>query len=166
MHQSGQLRIYRSDNPRTFRIAGPEQLTPLPLRDHHFLRVDVSLELASTPDGVRLKVRESSYQYQFDAAGNQWVFRYDYERNPPNHYPAGHLHIRGTLVENCLSSDHLLEDLHFPILRSSIEAVIRLLHEQFGIKCNTAASLWRPMLALSEELFLDIAHKPLSGPRK
>ncbi len=168
MHSTGQLKLKAGPRAGTFDIAGPNLVGPLPLRDGHFLRVSVSLMLAKTTDGIRMKVVEASYQYQLDETNDSWVFRYDYERNPPNRYPAGHLHIRGTLHQKCLPRGSMqeLEDVHFPILRCSIEAVIRLLADQFQVSCTTARSFWRPVLALSEELFLAMAHKPLSGPAK
>jgi hypothetical protein len=162
------LKLKTGPRAGTFNIAGPNLIGPLPLRDGGFLRVTVSLVLANTADGIRMKVEEASYQYQLDETNDSWVFRYDYERNPPNHYPAGHLHIRGTLHQECLPRGDVqqLEDVHFPILRCSIEAVIRLLAEQFQVRCNTPRSYWRPVLALSEDLFLAMAHRPLSGPAK
>jgi len=100
-----------------------------------------------------MKVEDANYQYQLDRQGDCWIFRYDYERNPPNEYPPSHLHIRGNLHEICLPPAKQLEDIHFPVLRGSIESVIRLL-VQFGVRCNKAQSFWRPVLALSEGLFL------------
>jgi hypothetical protein len=58
-----------------------------------------------------------------------------------------------------------LERVHFPTGRISIEAVIRLLIEQFGLEARTRPETWRPVLAASEEEFLKIAHRDISGPR-
>jgi hypothetical protein len=45
-----------------------------------------------------------------------------------------------------------------------MEGVIRLLADQFGVPCNEPPEVWRPVLAEAEQTFLDIAHRPLSGP--
>jgi hypothetical protein len=165
MHRDGQLTLKAGPRPNTFQLSAPGIVDALPLRDKRFLRFTMTLILAETKDGTRLKVEDASYQYQNDKHGEQWIFRYDYQRAPENQHPPSHLHVRGAFVENgCLPGKKLLEDVHFPMLRTSFESVIRLLHEQFGVECNTHRSFWRPLLALSERLFLDIAHKPLSGP--
>jgi hypothetical protein len=140
---------------------GPED--PLPLNDGRFLRVSVTLLLAPTKDVLRLKVEESSYQYQMDTEGERWIFRYDYLRHPRHPYPASHLQIRGRLFEDCLPERTPLERIHFPDSRVPIEAVIRVLAEQFGVPCHQPPEIWRPVLAESERTFLGIAHRPLSG---
>ena len=62
-----------------------------------------------------MKVRSSSFQYQLDPGGDEWIFRYDYLRNPPEPYPASHLQIRGMLIG---LRDLNLERVHFPTQRS------------------------------------------------
>jgi hypothetical protein len=57
-----------------------------------------------------------------------------------------------------------LKDIHFATGRVSLEAVIRTLVEQFHIPTRTEKAFWRPILAVSEEDFLKVAHQPLSGP--
>ena len=96
--------------------------------------------------------------------GDRWIFRYDYNRESPDQHPTAHLHVRGSLSENCLAADLALERIHFSTNRISIEAVIRLLIEQFNMTSNSPPEIWRPLLAESEALFLQIAHKSLSGP--
>lgn len=137
---------------------------PLPLNDGRYLRLVVTLFLASTAQGRRLKVEEASYQYQIDKGGKQWVFRYDYRREPPEPRPAAHLQIRGKLTEACLPPDTPLARVHFPVGRFSLESVIRLLIQEFGVRTNSTATLWKPVLAESERGFLAISHRPLSGP--
>jgi len=117
-----------------------------------------------TAHGPRVKVKSSSFQYQADQNGDRWIFRYDYLRQPPQPQPSAHLHVRGSLLEPCLSSGSALEDIHFPTQRVSLEAVIRLLIEQFGVHPNESVEIWRPVLAESEAAFLGIAHQSLSGP--
>jgi hypothetical protein len=92
--------------------------------------------------------------------------RYDYLREPGlDGHPQAHLQVRGGLVETgVLRPSHPLERVHFPTGRVSIEGVIRLLADQFGLPCNESPEVWRPVLAEAERMFLDIAHRPLSGP--
>jgi hypothetical protein len=137
---------------------------PLPLRDGKFLRATILLYLDQTQEGERLKIQESSYQCQADALGERWIVRYDYLRYPPSPYPGAHLQIRGELAEPCLPPERPLSRVHFPVGRVSLEAVIRLLADQFGVPTNEPSAVWRPVLAESERAFLEIAHRPLSGP--
>lgn len=124
----------------------------------------MTLFLTDTTDGSRVKVETSSLQYQMDETGDRWIFRYDYVREPPEPHPSAHIHVRGSLIEPCLAAKQSLEDVHFPTNRVSIESVIRLLIEQFAVPPNNAPEIWRPLLAESEALFMQIAHKALSGP--
>lgn len=141
--------------------AGPED--PLPLRDKRFLRLSITLQLVPTPEGHRLKVFESSYQYQIDPQGERWIFRYDYLRHPPRPHPAAHFQIRGSLTEpDCLPLRTPLERVHFPTHRVSLEAVIRLLADQFRVPCQEPPESWHPVLDESERYFLAIAHPPVA----
>lgn len=157
---------YRKDDRRHAVLggmAGPHD--PLRLRNGHFLKIVVALHLTETEHGPRLKVRDSSYQYQLDQLGTDWVFRYDYERTPIGHHPAAHMHVRGSLsASDALAEGHPLERVHFPTQRASFEAILRLLIEQFRIEAASPAEIWRPVLAAAEGLFAEIAHQPLSGP--
>jgi hypothetical protein len=137
---------------------------PLRLTDGRLLRLTIVLYLEETRYGSRLKVDDASYQYQLDRIGDQWVFRYDYLRNPPAPHPASHLQIRGQLTEDVLPSRTPLERMHFPVGRLSMEAVIRLLIDQFGVPSRERPEIWRPVLAETEASFLTIAHRALSGP--
>lgn len=142
----------------------PAPTDPLKLTDGRFLKITVFLHLAETENGRRLKVRDSSYQYQLDSDGRDWVFRYDYKRDPEHQYPPAHLHVRGALNSDALPIKLPLERIHFPTPRVSLEAVIRLLAEGFGVPCNEPPEVWRPVLAEAEHLFSEIAHQPISGP--
>jgi hypothetical protein len=144
--------------------SGPED--PLPLNDGRFLRLPMTLYFERMPDGPRVKVRGSSFQYQADKNGDRWIFRYDYVRQPPDPHPSTHLHINGSLYEPCLSHGISLKDIHFPTDRIALEAVIRLLIEQFDVPTNFDEHIWRPLLAESEALFKEIAHRSLSGPSR
>lgn len=168
MHSSGGVRLIQLSKERTVKAIGgwkgPED--PIPLNDGRFLRISITLYLEETKDkGPRVKVSKSSFQYQADKLGDKWIFRYDYVRQPPDPHPADHLHINGSLAVPCLRDGQLLSGVHFPTDRIAIEAVIRLLIEQFGVPCNRN-DVWRSVLAESEALFKDIRHQSISGPPK
>ena len=142
---------------------GPDD--PVRLTNGLYLKLLVSLYLEDTPEGRRCKVRQSSFQYQIDPEGERWVFRYDYLRTPPEPHPGMHVQVRGRLSEpDCLPVDRPLERVHFPTNRISLEAVIRLLIEQFELPPRSPDNIWRPLLASSEAAFLEIAHRAISGP--
>jgi hypothetical protein len=161
------LQLFNGQRPNTYVLSGRgEYGTPLLLTDGRFLRLLITLTIADTPDGPRLKVVDSAFQYQMDASNDRWIFRYEYERNPPRNRPPTHFHLRGNLVEDCLSDAMPLERVHFPAIRISLESVIRLLIEQFKVHPNEPRSVWRRLLTESEREFIKIAHRPLSGPRR
>lgn len=146
-------------------LGGRHARDPLKLNDGRYLRLAAHVYLDPSGRDNFLRVEETSYQYQLDTDGDQWVFRYDYLRNPPHAYPAAHIQIRGDLAERAASPTPL-ERLHWPTGRVSLEAVIRLLAEQFHVRCNQPPEVWRPALAESERDFLQVAHRPLSGPER
>ena len=168
MAEQETVRITVAANPNT-RVIGVRR-QPLLLRNGHYLRLTVTLSLDDTPDKEpkrRLRVYSSSYQYQADQDGERWIVRYDYERVPDSVHPCSHVHVRATLPPDCqesLPKGATLERIHIPTGRVSIEAVIRMLVEQFGIKTNCPSEVWRPILAESEEEFERIAHRHRSGP--
>ena len=143
-------------------MGGPQD--PLRLRDGNYLKVVSFLYLANTENGTRLKVRDSSYQYQLDTDGHDWIFRYDYERDASDRHPPAHVHVRGQLSAEVIGKDRPLERVHLPTTRVSFEAVLRLLAEQFEVPTATPSEIWRPVLAEAEQLFAAIANQPLSGP--
>lgn len=128
----------------------PLRTDPIPLNNGHYLRLTISLFLESG----KLKVDKSSYQYQLDPEKtSRWIFRYDYARVPLDVYPPSHLQINGLLREQA-SVLLGLPDIHFPVNRISLEAVIRILIEQFKIKCNDPKH-WYKVLEESERLFME-----------
>lgn len=133
------------------------------MRNGHYLRLAVNLRIDGTDDGPRLQVRDSSYQYQLDSKGKDWVFRYDYEREPTDEHPPAHLHVRANPVAP-IQTPRPFERLHFPAMRTSFESIMRLLIVQFGIQPAKPPDTWRAVLAESELFFNEIAHTPLSGP--
>jgi len=134
------------------------------LNDNNLMRLSIILFREQYKDGHRMKVEQARYQYQCDDIGKRWIFRYDYVREPKDQHPATHLQVRGQLAETVSLHKGMLERVHFPSGRISIESVIRLLIEQFDVPPNAAPETWRRVLAESERIFEDIAHRPLSGP--
>jgi len=133
---------------------------PVRLRNGRWLRVSVALWLAETAHGPRLKVSESSYQYQDDREGEREIVRYDYLRQPNRNEPASHINIYGTLtVPGVLPPGQLLSRVHLPAGRVPLEAVLRMLVDDLKVPPATDEGVWRPVLAASEEMFLEIAHR-------
>ena len=137
---------------------------PLLLNDGRFFRLSILLYRESTDRGVRMRVSESSFQYQEDQDGECWIFRYDYLRRPPEDIPGAHVQIRGSLLEDCLPRGTPLERIHFPTMRVSLEAVIRLLAKEFTVRCNEDDAVWKPALDETERAFFDIQHLPVGSP--
>jgi hypothetical protein len=136
----------------------------------------IGLFIADTPDGRRVKVSDSAYQYQLDADPDSkaWVFRYDYIRDPstryktsePYPYPQAHLQVNGNLAVKATLPKGSLAHVHFPTRRMPLEGIIRLLaeREQFGVPCAESPDVWRPLLTAAEAEFLSIAHDAPLGP--
>lgn len=142
-------------------------LRPLPLRDGRWLRLSMSVYLDDTPGGRRLKASKSSFQYQArpEPDTDDWIFRYDYLRDPAGRYPAAHVQINADLrVAGVLPDIKPLSRVHFPTDRVPLEAVIRLLAEDFDVPCAQPPEVWRRMLAEAERFFREIAHRPPFGP--
>lgn len=159
------LDLQQGDRKNNYILSG-RSFEPMALTDKRYLRIYMGLAIHKTKDGPRLKVLNSGFQYQADTNGKEWIFRYDYERNPVRPHPPTHFHLRGTLVENCLPAGKALDDIHFPATRVSLEAVIRLLIDQFQVRARTSRSHWRKLLTESEKAFMAIAHKALSGANR
>lgn len=136
------------------------QRGPVKLCNRAFLPVWMSLFLETTDEGERLKVKEASFQYQLDLEGKQWVWRYDYVRESSGRHPAGHLQVNAVPVEKVSLPRKVLANAHFPTGRVSLEAMIRLLIDGFGVRPNQDREVWEPVLLESEGLFLEVAHIP------
>lgn len=142
-------------------------ITPLPLRNDRWLRIAISLFVDDAEHGRRLKSSTSSFQYQARPEPDtpDWIFRYDYLRDPRDRYPAAHLQVNGQLrVDGVLPDIKPLSRVHFPTDRVPLEAVLRLLGEDFEVPCAQPPQVWRPMLAEAEKVFREIAHRPPFGP--
>ena len=133
------------------------------LTNNHYLRLVIALYL---PDGEdrHLRTSLSVHQYQASQADSEWVFRYDYKRDPQgNRHPAAHLHVNARLKTKGVSTKLPFDRVHFYTGRPTLEGTIRLLIEQFEVSSNSEPEVWRPALHESETSFLDVAHRPLPG---
>jgi len=110
-----------------------------------------------------------------DPNTKNWIFRYDYIRDPTAHYkdslpypyPQAHLQINAALsIGDVRLPKGSLEHIHFPTRRMPLEGVIRLLAEeqQFGVPAADPPEIWRPLLSAAESEFLAIAHDAPLGP--
>lgn len=151
--------------PERTRIIGVLR-QPLSLNDGRYLSFLQRLQIDYDDEKKinKMRVYQARFQYQHDYEGEQWIFRYDYLRTARDRHPQSHLNIRGYLAEDCAPDGAGLKDVHWPTGRISLEAIIRCLVEQFSVPTNRDPSFWRPVLAESERLFNEIAHKTISGP--
>lgn len=149
-------------------LGGPAGTSdPILLTDGRYLRIAVSLFVDRSDVRGYMRVRKASYQYQADRAGSDWIFRYDYLRQPgPNLQPTAHLQVNGDLrVPEVLEDPTPLGRIHFPTGRISLDAVIRVLAERFHLPTNELPDVWRSALAGSEPSFHEEADQH-SGSRE
>ena len=164
LHPQGHLYLERGPNKKRGTLGG---LHPtLLLNNDRFLRLSIVLELFDTADGTRMKVTKSSFCYQSDFDGKEWIVRYEYDRNPPHPHPAAHLHLNAAALDDYCPKHRPLSKIHFPTRRMPLEAMIRLLVDQFEVQCNEPEEVWRPVVTEAEVAFLKIAHEVASGPSK
>lgn len=103
------VRMWRGPDPNRAMLGGlgNQGRSPVALRDGRYLRVMAACYLDVDDErGPLLKIAESSFQYQVDEAGDDWIVRYDYLREPDEDpHPTAHLQIRGELHADVLSPD-------------------------------------------------------------
>lgn len=131
-----------------------------------YVRLVVSLFLEPGAADSFLRTSMSLFQYQLDEAGDDWVFRYEYKREPEpgDSRPVGHVHVRGHLTsKGVLARKQTLERVHLPCGRPTIESVIRLLIDDFGVPPDAPDEVWRPLLAETEREFLKVAHRAVAA---
>ena len=165
-HQQGSVHLTKSrkTEQRTATLYGglrPDE-SAARLSNDFYLKIVVSLFLGA--DGY-LRVGISQFQYQKDPEGDDWIFRFDYERDPgEKRYPGAHLHVNGKLkASDSLPRKKLLEHVHFPVVRPSLETTLRLLMEQFDVTSVNDSSIWRPAFAEAERIFMEHVHQPSPG---
>lgn len=135
------------------------------LNNGRWLQVAMTLHVEA--DSQRLKVLGSVFQYLWEDDDRAEVFRYDYGRAQRDAHPSAHLNVHGELdARDALPAGQPLKAVHFPTGRTSLEAVIRLLIEEFKIEANEVPETWRAALTTSEAQFWEIAHIPTSGPSR
>jgi hypothetical protein len=137
------------------------------LNDGRFLRVAISLFIDYS-DHNYLKVSTSSFQYQVGPDPNvvdDWIFRYDYLRLPTKEpHPAAHMQVNATLnLPDVLPRGTPLKKVHFATRRVPLEAVLEVLADEFGVRCNERPDIWRPALREAGKAFATIAHDPAFG---
>ncbi|MBZ0188334.1 MAG: hypothetical protein K8F91_18945 [Candidatus Obscuribacterales bacterium] len=136
----------------------------VPLTNGCFLRIAYQVYLSDKDDYLR--TAKNIYQYQTDQPGkNTWIFRYDYIRKPDDIHPPSHLQIRANLTESVPVKKNSLEHVHFPTERVSIEAILRLLINDFDVPCKCKevledeTPLWEAVLRATEAPWQDVAHR-------
>jgi hypothetical protein len=168
LHNRSQFPNLQRGANETFSLGRPGQF--LELRNGWFLRLLLTFRVepsVSAGGALKLKTLSSSIQYQnVDSEDEQsWVFRYEYSRFARDHYAPGHLHVRATpRGPECLVGNLLMEDVHFPTGRVTLEGIIRLLIDDFGVGANEDEDVWRPLLHETEQVFINIARQPQAPP--
>jgi hypothetical protein len=123
----------------------------LPLNNGKFLKLvmDYGPDSSSNQDS---KLQYACVQYQFDHVrhSNKFIFRYDFDIDPEADHPVSHLQIRGQLAEKPVKKP--LEEIRFPLVKVTIESILKLLVNDFGIVPNNPN--WRHTLKFSEDAFL------------
>ncbi|MEO8425281.1 MAG: hypothetical protein ABI595_15395, partial [Actinomycetota bacterium] len=103
MADTDSIRIHRLEGDTVKRVLAPIQGPHVPLRltNGAFLRFNVNAYLGETskaPGKPVLKVADEAFQYQLDQHGQEWVFRYEYVRDPiDSRHPPAHFHVRADL---------------------------------------------------------------------
>jgi hypothetical protein len=98
------------------------------------------------------QVRTVSYSYRLQAGNGKgdWLLRWEYEREPPNHYPPAHVHSNASFHG---SGEGIppLKDLHVATARVAFELVLWHLIADWQIEPKTPD--WREILRESWERF-------------
>lgn len=164
----------RLDVPRKRKLEGRTRILGraggegglIPLRDGRWLKLIIVLFM-DRDDKDKLKVYRSTFQYQCDESDDRWIVRYEFTRIQIDQHPTMHVHINGTLAEPSVLPESMpLGRIHFPTYRISIEAVIRMLIDQFGVQSREPAEVWRPLLTATETRFFEHARRNPSGPAR
>lgn len=145
-------RVIISGRQRQQDSGGREAYESLPLNNGKYLFVYYDNFI--DPKDQFLKTAVSKLTYQNDLDGVEQHFRFEYVRIPPNHYPRAHVHVYGSWQYDGISKD--MDKFHIPVLRSTLESVIRMLHYECGVATNCRNEEWEPMLAATEREFSKI----------
>jgi len=116
-------------------VRGVEHLATISRRSADgFLRLELSRgelqfnQLIAIQDEA-VSVRKATYQYWLDGV---WRFRYEYDRPAKEGKPHSHLHVNA--VDGASGED--VSALHFPAARVSVEHIIWLLVQEYGVACR------------------------------
>lgn len=153
LKQNEVIRLWEFPKPDFFIVGGALAATdPIRLNNNHYLRLTMTLRHDKRKH--RLMIEQASYQYQMEREDNhRWIFRYDYllNQSPDSQYPPCHLQLNAKFPADVgLHRD--MHKIHFPVNAISLEAVIRLLAEEFHVPCNKPATVWRHVLTESDIL--------------
>jgi hypothetical protein len=119
----------------------------------------LSYTMTLDPEGQHLTAATSVCALYADAAGNDELFHYDYERNKRDGYPEAHLqvHAESTSLGAVMAKrglNHHMHKLHFPVggrrYRPSLEDVIEFLIVE---RLVDARDGWQTVLAREREAF-------------
>jgi hypothetical protein len=111
------------------------------------------------PEGSHLTTKRATFGLYRDAAAEELLFHYDYEREPGNPYPAAHFQVAGTStafsgVMKAVGLTKQLKDLHFPVggkrFRPSLEDIIEFLVTERLVDKHPR---WASVLRTSREEF-------------
>ena len=104
---------------------------------------------------------EYQYTYQETPDPEGWIFRYEYQREPPAgyQYPRAHLHINAD--PGSYPGNKPFPKLHIPTGRVTIEAVVRHLLDEHSIPCISPH--WQDVLAETEADFAAIQRRRVDG---
>lgn len=158
LQQGQSLSVYEENGHAVIGVRLRERV--LRLTNGNFVKFYMTFDFGK---GQPLSIRQSAFQYQLDQArmSKQFVFRYDYSAEPEPLHPAAHLQINGALATPEAAPDKL-SNIRFPVNRPSVESMLRLLINDFGVVPNDAKN-WSEILDFSEEAFLQYQAKKRLG---
>ena len=139
---------------------------PLLLKDGRFLRLILTLSLDDTPDKdpprrLRFIQRPISIKR---IRMRPLIIRFDYIREPTDEHPASHVHVRGSIAEDCadcLPVGKTLDRLHIPTGRITVERSSGCCRTV--PRSTTSRLKYATDLAASEDEFERIAHRHRSA---
>jgi hypothetical protein len=160
-HRLGANRFVISGRRRATETgAARENFTAVNLTDGSYLYIFYDTYIGGNK---KLITAATKLTYQFDADGHSPLFRLEHSRIPESRYPFAHLHVEGQWL-HAPADWKPLPKIHFPVLRPTLEGVIRLLVYEFDLPTNTEQSIWGPILDCTEGEFLKKATIRASAP--
>lgn len=131
---------------------------PLPLVNGQYLYLYNALGLRR-PEKY-LATLEYRYWYQSTLDENSWIFRYEYQREPPPGYAHAPCHVHVNARPSPYTGTKEFKDLHLPVgNRVTIESVIRHLIAEHGL--DPISPHWESVLKEAEAHFDEIQRKRL-----